>query len=489
MKELMDSIAARGLDTPIILRPVPEDAVGTIFEIVRGHRRCRACLALEHTQIPAEVRVLSDKEALEEQLTEVAHQVPLHPLEEADAYKRAIEDYGDTPGEIAARLGKSRSFVQQRLVLTRLAEPARAPFLRGEFGLELAFIMARIPASLQAEAIGRMRWQDGTWMDPQNASRLVQREYMLHLELAPFDRGDPALIEGAGACTTCQKRSGAQLELFGDVASPDMCTDPPCYEQKVAEDWERKQAAAHKGGRRVLHEEEAKRVFSKYGTGLCPGMGYIALQDPCPRDPQKRPYSALLPEPPPTILARDPYSPAIYELLDEKEAGRLIEAAGHDFTPSPKKKKEKETETDPKEEARKKAQALRNEVAALVRFALPDIMEKSTIWQNPRLWALATEWMILEARRDADAVLARRGISFEAIPAYCTSLPRALGLLLEVLFDEQICGGWDGYTQPMRWLCEALGIDLADLEGKVAAHNKDMALKVLAEASAKGETP
>lgn len=50
---------------------------------------------------------------------------------------------------------------------------------------------------------------------------------------APFDVADKELLPKAGPCTTCSKRTGNQPELFSDVKSADVCTEPSCFQKKV----------------------------------------------------------------------------------------------------------------------------------------------------------------------------------------------------------------------------------------------------------------
>jgi hypothetical protein len=55
---------------------------------------------------------------------------------------------------------------------------------------------------------------------------------MLQLKSAPFDIKDAELVAKAGACGPCPKRTGNQADLFGDVKSADVCTDPKCFDDK-----------------------------------------------------------------------------------------------------------------------------------------------------------------------------------------------------------------------------------------------------------------
>jgi ParB family transcriptional regulator, chromosome partitioning protein len=89
IKELALSIRKHGLLQPIIVRPINQG-----FEIVAGHRRFYACKSLHWKVIPAMVKDLSDKDAFEIQLVENVQRNTLDPIEESQAFKRYVIDYG-----------------------------------------------------------------------------------------------------------------------------------------------------------------------------------------------------------------------------------------------------------------------------------------------------------------------------------------------------------------------------------------------------------
>lgn len=116
IRELASSIRQHGLIQPITVRPLEG-----IFEIVAGHRRFRACKLLRWRVIPAIVRSLSDKDAFEIQLTENIHRLTMDPVEEAEAFKKYILDYGwGGVSELARVICKSEQFVSCRIQILRL---------------------------------------------------------------------------------------------------------------------------------------------------------------------------------------------------------------------------------------------------------------------------------------------------------------------------------------------------------------------------------
>ncbi len=116
IKELADSIRQHGLIQPITVRPVDSG-----FEIVTGHRRYQACKLLRWRVIPALIRVLSDKDAFEIQLIENMHRMTMDPIEEAEAFKAYILDYGwGGVSQLARILSKSEQYISSRIQLLRL---------------------------------------------------------------------------------------------------------------------------------------------------------------------------------------------------------------------------------------------------------------------------------------------------------------------------------------------------------------------------------
>lgn len=116
IKELASSIRQHGLLQPITVRPIEKH-----FEIVAGHRRFKACKLLRWRVIPTIVRQLSDKDAFEIQLVENIHRLTMDPIEEAQAFKKYILDYGwGGVSELARIISKSEQYVSSRIQILRL---------------------------------------------------------------------------------------------------------------------------------------------------------------------------------------------------------------------------------------------------------------------------------------------------------------------------------------------------------------------------------
>ena len=152
LAELALSIQARGVIQPIIVRPH-----GHRFQIVAGERRWRAAQRARLHEIPAIVREFSDDETLEVALVENIQRQDLNAIEEAQAYKRLVDEYGHTQEELGKLVHKSRSHVANLLRLLDL--PAKVQVYLGTGQLQMgharALITAKDPEALAEEVIRR----------------------------------------------------------------------------------------------------------------------------------------------------------------------------------------------------------------------------------------------------------------------------------------------------------------------------------------------
>jgi ParB family chromosome partitioning protein len=118
IQSLVDSVRERGILQPLLVRQHPDD--GSIFEIIAGERRWRAAQLAGLHQVPVVVRELTDREALEIALIENIQRQDLTALEEAEGYKRLMDEFGHTQEVLAKALGKSRSHIANMLRLLTL---------------------------------------------------------------------------------------------------------------------------------------------------------------------------------------------------------------------------------------------------------------------------------------------------------------------------------------------------------------------------------
>lgn len=122
LAELQASLKASGLLQPITVRPAPN---GAGFELIAGERRFRAASALGWNDITAVVRTIDDKTLLTLALIENLQRSDLNPLEEAEGYKRLIDEFALSQTQVGDVVGKDRSTVANLLRLLQLPAAVR----------------------------------------------------------------------------------------------------------------------------------------------------------------------------------------------------------------------------------------------------------------------------------------------------------------------------------------------------------------------------
>ena len=148
LQELTDSVKRFGVLQPILVRPLKSG-----YELVAGERRFRASKAAKLETIPVVVRELTDVEVLEVQVIENLHRADLHPMEEAEGYELLHDRHDYTVEDLAAKVGKSKTYVYGRLKLCALTKEAREAFLEDRFSPAHAVILARLPSKVQLDAL------------------------------------------------------------------------------------------------------------------------------------------------------------------------------------------------------------------------------------------------------------------------------------------------------------------------------------------------
>ena len=145
IQSLVDSIKAQGILQPILVRRLANEP--NAYEIVAGERRWRAAQLAQLHEVPVTIRELSDRDALEIALIENVQRENLNAMEEADGYRRLMDEFKHTQEDLAKSIGKSRSHVANLLRLLSLPEGVRklveagkltAGHARALIGLEVA---------------------------------------------------------------------------------------------------------------------------------------------------------------------------------------------------------------------------------------------------------------------------------------------------------------------------------------------------------------
>jgi ParB family chromosome partitioning protein len=152
LEELAQSIAARGVLQPILVRPH-----GRNYQIVAGERRWRAAQRARLHEVPVIVRELDDADTFEIALLENIQRRDLNAVEEADAYKRLISEFGHTQEALAKLVHKSRSHIANLLRLLDLPEAVLSLLADGKIDMGHARALIGVPdvERLAADVVAR----------------------------------------------------------------------------------------------------------------------------------------------------------------------------------------------------------------------------------------------------------------------------------------------------------------------------------------------
>ena len=121
LKDLSESIRAKGVLQPILVRPVAGRR--NRFELVAGERRLRASKLAGLGEIPALIKEMTDLESMAIALIENLQREDLNPIEEARGYQELITKFGLSQDQLSGQVGKSRSALSNSMRLLTLSEP------------------------------------------------------------------------------------------------------------------------------------------------------------------------------------------------------------------------------------------------------------------------------------------------------------------------------------------------------------------------------
>jgi ParB/RepB/Spo0J family partition protein len=162
LADLTASMRTTGQLTPILARPstLPKKAG---YEIAAGHRRRRAAELAGLDSLLVIVRDLDDRTVLEVLSIDNLQREDLHPLEEAQGYRNLLTLDGYNPKLVADRVGKSESYVYDRLKLLQLIPELQELFFANRFSLGHAILLARIGATDQTRVVADRDGAGGLW--------------------------------------------------------------------------------------------------------------------------------------------------------------------------------------------------------------------------------------------------------------------------------------------------------------------------------------
>lgn len=153
LEELAESIRAKGILQPLIVRPDGRDG----YEIVAGERRWRAAQIAQLHDLPVLPRDLDDSEVMEVAIIENIQRSDLNALEEAEGFRQLMDRFGHTQDKIATALGKSRSHIANLLRLLSLPPEVQGYLRDGRLsaGHARALVTSEDPSALARRVVSQ----------------------------------------------------------------------------------------------------------------------------------------------------------------------------------------------------------------------------------------------------------------------------------------------------------------------------------------------
>lgn len=534
--EMARSILEHGIIQPPVARAQPK-AEG-YYEVVFGQRRlcgmlrAREIARAEKLPEPAYeidllLRAMDDRTVIEEAWIENLQRVDVSVRDEAQGFEDMLnlkDDAGQplyTVRSLAQRLGKDRTHIARRLKLKGVPEPLWTALEEGTLGVRQLELVGCLPTQEMrekaAKAVLSPRFRTEPPMTVKETLTLIREEFMVSLRGVEWSQKDAELVPVVvnekderiygGACHDCPFRSGANEELQDQIGGSgtknqgvdkNSCMLPSCFEKKRAAIWKRTKAEAVESGGKVLTDQEAKKVFSQWGSddqlerssGMVvlsakPGYeetGHYAGEETLPT------WEKMIGDQIPSdevVLARNPKTGAIKRLLPKKLAIKLAEAAlkekGKD-SPFEKRKKEKE-DTGPKEKPewelkRMIAEKVDGEAAVWLRARQKEGSTFGELAKQELIVFFAMEAAEMQGASDVAEVLGIPLLEEERIDVEKAwarletevrlAASRGGGWFLLTEIAAATCGGFSGYNDEsktrLRAFYEVLGVPIEALE-------------------------
>ena len=221
LKELSDSILQHGILQPVLLRKV-----GKNFEIVYGERRFRAAQLAGLSTIPANIRELTDEQALEMSVIENLQRENIKPMEEAAGFIALLETKKYDYVALAKKIGKSEAYVRNRVKLNDLITEVATMIDNEEINIGIGLMIATYPEDIQKDVyINHLLGKGGySWwgkLSTAEFKRNMENTYSLLLENYQFDKYQ---------CINCPHNTNTYNIFPAD--GDEKCTKRPCLVER-----------------------------------------------------------------------------------------------------------------------------------------------------------------------------------------------------------------------------------------------------------------
>jgi ParB family chromosome partitioning protein len=155
--ELAQSLRTAGLLQPVVLRPSDD---GT-YELIAGERRWRAAQELGWNEIGAVVREVDDRTLLALALVENLQRDALSPIDEANGYRRLVEDFDASHNDVAELVGRDRSTIANALRLLKLPLSVQQLVHKGVLSMGHARALLQVTGDSEIERLAGLVVKDG----------------------------------------------------------------------------------------------------------------------------------------------------------------------------------------------------------------------------------------------------------------------------------------------------------------------------------------
>ncbi|WP_210619635.1 nucleoid occlusion protein [Mammaliicoccus lentus] len=212
IKELAQSIKEHGLLQPIVVRPIEEG----MYEIIAGERRFRA---IKHNDLPeteAIIKPLNDKETAAVALIENIQRENLSAIEEAEAYRKLLDLEGITQQDLAVSMGKSQSFIANKLRLLKLSEPIVISLQKGEITERHARALLGLEDEEQQDVLTAIQSQNLNVKQTEDRVKKIQGSEKIKAKQFQFEQDITEAIDALGQSIKNVEKEGIKVKRIDE---------------------------------------------------------------------------------------------------------------------------------------------------------------------------------------------------------------------------------------------------------------------------------
>lgn len=212
IKELAQSIKEHGLLQPIVVRPIEEG----MYEIIAGERRFRA---IKHNDLPeteAIIKPLNDKETAAVALIENIQRENLSAIEEAEAYKKLLDLEGITQHDLAVSMGKSQSFIANKLRLLKLSEPIVISLQKGEITERHARALLGLEDEEQQDVLTAIQSQNLNVKQTEDRVKKIRGSEKVKAKQFQFEQDITEAIDALGQSIKNVEKEGIKVKRIDE---------------------------------------------------------------------------------------------------------------------------------------------------------------------------------------------------------------------------------------------------------------------------------